>query len=41
MNEVSAAMGLTGLAAIDTLVAHNHRNHAAYAEALRACPACA
>jgi dTDP-4-amino-4,6-dideoxygalactose transaminase len=38
MSEISAAMGLTGLEAIDTLIAHNRRNHAAYAEALAGVP---
>jgi dTDP-4-amino-4,6-dideoxygalactose transaminase len=38
MNEICAAMGLTGLAALDTLVAHNRRNHAAYVEQLAGVP---
>jgi dTDP-4-amino-4,6-dideoxygalactose transaminase len=38
MSEISAAMGLTGLESLDTLIAHNRRNHAAYAEALAGVP---
>lgn len=38
MSEISAAMGLTGLTALDSLIAHNRRNHTAYAEALADVP---
>lgn len=38
MNEIAAAMGLTGLSALDTLIAHNRRNHDAYVEALAGVP---
>lgn len=38
MNEVSAAMGLTSLRALDDFVAVNRRNHAAYRRGLRKVP---
>lgn len=34
MSEVSAAMGLTSLDAMDSIIAHNRRNHEAYGRAL-------
>jgi dTDP-4-amino-4,6-dideoxygalactose transaminase len=38
MNEICAAMGLTGLASLDALIAQNRRNHAGYVEALADVP---
>ncbi|NND91683.1 MAG: dTDP-4-dehydro-6-deoxyglucose aminotransferase [Granulosicoccus sp.] len=38
MSEPSAAMGLTSLEAMDSIIAHNKRNYAAYDVALKAVP---
>lgn len=38
MSEVSAAMGLTGLEALDEFIGANHRNYMAYREGLRDIP---
>src|SRR6185369_4492421 len=38
MSEISAAMGLTSLEAVDSLICHNRNNYAEYLEALKGIP---